>query len=413
MSHVVPIFDAMLRLDHLAQTTVPYANSSFLRCSDQAIMESPFWNRLDPVFLGSSRLDRVAAERYRLIQLVGAHNKLTRIVWSCWTPASDWPSREELIGFRSEMMLWKATSPATFANSSALDDMGNPDPFDKRPPLAYAGFAMLENEPKLDSMQKASLSDFPPYFFASNEAALNAAMYNDYLGCAYAMISTTDDDPTASELEAFDLVYENLRIAAGLIERHKNWENSGSPYKPCDAVSMGIITFLAHGARRCFSSRWQKWTISALRQIGREGLSNGHTAANIVEILRILEANANYGNADMDDVYLGPIGKRVMPLLMPRGQGDQHMAFYLRHGLAQFDGDDASIQVVAKASWRQESDGTMHSLNLEEYDSTDFENGHENERPRALELFASWRQEVEKGWHGYLSNEIQDGFLRT
>lgn len=406
MSQVVPIFDAMLRLDHLAQTIVPYANSSFLRCSDQAFMESPFWNRLDPVFIGSSRLDRVAAERYRLIQLVGAHNKLTRIVWSCWAPANEWPVREELMGFRSEMMLWKATSPATFANPTVSDDVGNMNAFNTVPLLAYDDFDVLGSVAESEFMQTAPFSDFPPYFFASNEAALNAAMYNDYLGCAYTMISITDDDPIASELEAFNLVYENLRIAAGLIERHKNWENSGSPYKPCDAVSMGIITFLSHGAWRCFSSRWQKWTINALRQIGREGLSNGHTVANMVEILRILEANTHYGNADADDMYLGPIGKRLMPLLMPRGQDDQYLAFYLKHGLAQFNGDDSSIQIVAKASWRQESDGTMHSLKLEEYDPAVFGNDRQHERPRALELFDSWRQEVAKGWHGYLSNEI-------
>jgi len=34
-------------------------------------------------------------------------------------------------------------------------------------------------------------------------------------------------------------------------------------------------------------------------------------------------------------------------------------------------------------------------------------------RPNCLDLFHSWRDAVESGWHGYLGTEIQEGFLQS
>lgn len=50
ISSMLPVYDAMLRLDFLAQKVVPYASSSFLRFSDRAIMERPFVSKLWPEF---------------------------------------------------------------------------------------------------------------------------------------------------------------------------------------------------------------------------------------------------------------------------------------------------------------------------------------------------------------------------
>ena len=384
VSNMVPVYDAMLRLDFLAQKLVPYACSSFLRCSDRAIMESPFWNRPSPEYSGISQSDSVAAERYRLIQLICAHNKLSRVVWGCWCPTSERPSRDELMGFYAEMLLWKANSPATFASCDGLNSIK-----------------------VLNSTAIVSLPMPPPAcYFLSSEAALNIAMYNGYLGCALAMIGTTDQDPAARELEAFYLVYQNFCIAAGLIEKH---ERFGSPYKPCDAISMGISIFLYHGARRCYSRAWQKWTIGALRSIGREGLSNGFTSANTLEIMCQLEAEMHHGE---EGSCLGPIRERLIPLLLPRGDDDQLLAFYLRYGNTEVDGDERAMQVVARATWKQEVNGTLKSLKLDVYERAIAGESYLPDRPQALELFSSWRQEVEKGWYGYLATEIQEGFLQ-
>ena len=211
----------------------------------------------------------------------------------------------------------------------------------------------------------------PACHFLSSETALNVVMYNAYLGCALAMISTTDHDPATRELEAFNLVYQTLCIVAGLIERQN--EQSRSPYKPCDAISVGIAIFLYHGARRCFSLAWQEWTIAALRLIGREGLSNGFTSANALQIMCQLEARmrqdhtGQLSNVGVDS-YLGSIRDRLIPLLMPRGDDDQLLAFYLRYGSTELDGDERVIQVVARATWKQDIVGTIESLQLDIYD---------------------------------------------
>jgi hypothetical protein len=128
----------------------------------------------------------------------------------------------------------------------------------------------------------------PAVEFQFNETALNIAMYTAYLGSAVAMISATEEDPTAWDFEAFNLFYQTFCIAAGLIERQKYHERSINPYKPCDAVSIGIFISIFQGASRCFSLAWRNWTVDALRVIGREGLSNGLTWANTIDIMRKL-----------------------------------------------------------------------------------------------------------------------------
>ena len=393
VSDMVPIYDAMLRLDFLAQKLVPYARSSFLRCSDQAFMERPFWNRPSLECAGISQSDRIAAERSRLIQLICAHNKLSRVIWGCWCPTSERPSREELMGFYSEMLLWKENSPATFASCPGLDtvealDLTTIDSFPIPPPACH---------------------------FLSNEAALNIATYNAYLGCAVAMITTTDQDPVTRELEAFKLVYQNLCIVAGLIESHD--EGSGSPYKSCDAVSMGISLLLYHGTRRCFSLAWQEWTITALRSIGREGLCNGFTLANTLETLCQLEAEMRYHNLKQlrnagVESELGPIRDRLIPLLMPQGDSDEFVAFYLRYGHTEADRDERAIQVVTRATWEEDMTGTRSSLKLDVYESAIAGDSYLPHRPQDLDLYCPWRQAVEKGWHGYLTAEAQEVFLK-
>lgn len=383
----MPLLDSMLRLDFLAQKLVPYASSSFSVYSNLALRERPFWNRPSPQFHTSSQPDQVAAERYLLIQLICGHNKLSRVIWGCWCPRSERPSRDELLGFYSEMRLWKANSPATFARCDGLDTIEGLDstPLDQRP--------------------------IPPPAcqLLSNEMSLSVIMYNAYMGCALAMITTTDEDSTSREREAFNLVYQSLCLAAGLIECH----NSGSPYKPCDALSAGISIYLYHGLRRSYSQAWQQWTIGALRSIGREGLSNGYTNANALEIMCQLEAKMQRQHQSLPgESPLGHIRDRLIPLLVPRGDDDRALAFYLRYGNLEIDGDERAIQVVAKATWKQDITGVMDSVKLDVYETSIEGYPHLLNRPDATEMFNSWRQEVEKGWHGYLALEVQQGFLQ-
>lgn len=394
-SSMAPLYDAILRLDFLAQKLVPYSSSSFLRHSDHALLERPFWNRPSLQYSGICPANQIAAEGYRQIQLICGHNNFSRVVWGCWCPAGERPSRDELLAFRSEMQLWATNSPATYQSCEDLDMLQSLDP------NATATYQMSP----------------PPVRFLSNDAAMNVATANCYLGCTVAMLSTTEPDPAEREAEAYKLVYQTMCIAAGLLD---NRYQGAKPYKPCDAVNMGISTLLFLSARRCYSLSWQQWIIAALRAIGREGLSNGLAFANVVEIMCQIQARMHAHDpewpADSDaSTYLGPVSRRVIPLLMPLPDDGECLAFYLRYGNTELDDDERAIQVVAKASWRQDDVGAMQNMQLEVYDTAISDELILPVRPKAEELFQSWRGAVEKGWHGYLAlntTRNRDGLAR-
>jgi hypothetical protein len=375
VAKMVPVQEVLLRLDFLAQKLVPFACSSLLRSSDLAFMHAPFWNRPTTEFPGLVRADPVITEGHSLVRLVGGHNQINRVVWGSWYPKSDRPHREELMGFYEEMLLWKATSPATFASY-----------------------------PDLDNDQPSSMEEFhelpiPPHPLqsttATSEAALNIVMYNGYLGCSLAMIASTDEDPTAREIEIFRLAYQNLRICAGLLQ--------GS-YKPVEALNMGISIFLYHGVRRCFSREWQEWTLSALRALPHEGLSSGPAFVNTLDIMNQVQLGQQHeilsgSGIDPHKSPLGSIRERLVPMLMPRGDDGVFTAFYLRYGNSAEDSNEDAVRILAKATWKQDTNGTMKSLDIHNYDWT------ESNTLDSTTIFSPWRQSVEHGWHGFLSQE--------
>ncbi len=177
------------------------------------------------------------------------------------------------------------------------------------------------NQQKISDLEALPIPP-QPFNFPSTEAALNVAMYNSFLGCVVSIICFLIDDVTFQELEAFNPAYQNLPIAAELMERHDKCRESGDPYKTGDAVRMGISIFLFHGVRKCFSSAWQKWSVFALRSIGREGLSNGFTSVNTIEVIYQLEdmtRKRRLGglNELRKTSSLGSMRNRLIPLLMP------------------------------------------------------------------------------------------------
>ncbi|KFY33748.1 hypothetical protein V494_07355 [Pseudogymnoascus sp. VKM F-4513 (FW-928)] len=386
--NMVPLCDAMLELDILAQKLVPYASSSFSRFSKLTTREVDFGNRLSLQHPGNSLQALVVAERHRLIQLVCGHNKSSRVIWGSWYPTSDRPSRDKLIDFLVEIRQWRANSPATFECSDMVE-LFDPIPLDMRPlpPIACR--------------------------LSTGEMALNMLMYNTFVGCSLAMIATTDVDPAPRELESMNLVYQSLCIIAGLVESSNG--QSENRDKPCDAISMGISVYIYQIARRCFSQAWQQWIIATLRLIGPEGLSNGFTSANTLEIMFQLEAKLRLHTTEKhNNIEYSPLGcirNRLIPLLLPPGSDGQQLAFYLRYGNEEVDSGERAIKVVAKATWKQDTLGKMDSPQLDVYEAGI--SGYEvlPDRPQALALFHSWRSEVDKGWHGYLPKDIQDGFL--
>lgn len=385
---MVPLYDTILELDILAQKLVPYASSSFSLFSKLTIREADFGKRLSIQHPGNFLQNLVVTERHRLIQLVCGHNKSSRVIWGSWYPTSDRPSRDKLVDFLAEIRQWRANSPATFGCSDMVE-LFDSIPLDMRPlpPLACR--------------------------FSTNEMALNVLMYNTFVGCSLAMIATTDVDPAPHELESMNLVYQSLCITAGLVESRN--DQSENRDKPCDAISMGISVYIYQIARRCFSRAWQQWIIATLRLIGPEGLSNGFTSANTLEIMFQLEAKIRLHTIEQrNNIEYSPLGcirDRLIPLLLPPGSDGQQLAFYLRYGNKEVDSGEWAIEVVAKATWKQDMLGKIESLELGVYEAGISGCGVLPDRPQALALFHSWRGEVDKGWHGYLPKDVQDGFL--
>lgn len=285
------------------------------------------------------------------------------------------------MGFHSDMLLWKATSPETSA--SCVSD--------------------------LDSQHASTIEevDLPmppqPPSFTSAEAAVNMIMYNGFLGCALAMLSTTDANPLAREIESFNSVYQNLRICQGLLYKSEGQETDEYAYRPCDSLDMGISMFLYHGARRCFSTHWQQWTITALHSIGREGLSNAHAFANTLEIMARLESVSpqntvsSQNNIPATKSPLGHLCDRLIPIMMPKGEEGGYLAYFLRYGATEEVGDESLIRIVGLASWRQDDEGNMLGLEIDPamrgITSTSLD------EPGSMDIIEAWREKVEAGWH--------------
>ena len=101
------------------------------------------------------------------------------------------------------------------------------------------------------------------------------------------------------------------------------------------------------------SLAWQKWAIAALQSKGGDGFYNGFTAANTLDIMALLEDMTHDGNTKKlcnsgMDSYLGSIRDRIIPVLMPRGDDDEVLAFYLQYGHTELDVDQRVIQVCRK-----------------------------------------------------------------
>lgn len=384
---LAPIYDVILRFDFLALKLVPYASSSFSRCASLPLMEQPFWSRQPDYFSASHRLvdetsfSTIATERHCFIQLVSGHNKFSRVVWGPWYPTSKRPTRDELMGFYSELLLWKATSPKTFA--SAISD---PE-------------SLL-----VSTLEEVELLPIPPQplRFASAEAAVSVIMYNGYLGCALAMLSTTDPNPLEREIEAFNAVYQILRVTSGLLYQERQATDEYA-YKPCDSLDTGISIFLYHGARRCFSIDWQKWIITALRSIGQEGLSNAHSLANTLEIMAPLEEVLQQNVLSKNDILaikspLGHIRDRLVPIVMPKDEGGGFLAYFLRYGATEEDSDESIIRLVGQATWRQDDEGNVLKLEVNTAAGGIVSPIKEGD----VNIFDAWRERVEVGWHGFV-----------
>ena len=389
VAKLTPIYDSILRFDFLAMKLVPYASSSFSHNTSLAFSEiSSAPGQLDDLSLSplggkclSATPSTIAAERHGLMQLVSSHNKLSRVVWGPWYPVNERPSREELLDFYSDLLSWRGTSTKTAA--SCVSD----------PDSLFAS-----------NLEEVSLLPIPPdpLKFASTDAAVNIIIYNGFLGCALAALSTTDIDPLAREIESFNSVYQMLRISSGLLSEWTRQDPGEYGYRPCDSLDVGISMFLYHSARRCFSPIWQQWIVSSLHAIGREGLLNAHSFANALDIMAPLQRVVPQVTVptNRNDVArespLGHLNDRLVPVVLPKGEKGEYVAYFLRYGITQNDSDENVIRAVGLASWTQDDAGNMQELQTE----ANIRKITSQHVQGSMDVIESWREKAEVGWHG-------------
>jgi hypothetical protein len=159
-------------------------------------------------------------------------------------------------------------------------------------------------------------------------------------------------------LYAFDFVYQNMRIAeSGITENavHSITE------EPLD-ISISLLLYL--GFRRCYCESWQKWTIHKLRQCGRQGILDGHAFANTLENLYLLQTRAALQNTN-SPLGVGPLSRRILPLLMPKDDDDRLVAYYFTQATPSTKQSDIVLRVVGRASWKQDDLGNMTDVKFD------------------------------------------------
>ncbi|KAL6690539.1 hypothetical protein J3F84DRAFT_388870 [Trichoderma pleuroticola] len=322
------------KLDFLAQSIVPYSQPSIQKDS----LDACNYRSIPHSFYKGSGHRSISSERVELFQIISRFNHLDNIIWGPWSSKSSRPTPEALSRFQMDLLYWRANSPLTFESCleslAILPDCG--EPLDELP---------IPPE---------------PLFFQSSNAAISAALYNNYMACSFSMLSN-GHDLDRNALCAFHYVYQNLRIAEGL---------AAITLQASENIDINMALLLYLGFRRCYSREWQTWTIQKLRQCGQQGLLDGSAFANTLENTYHLQLRAELqSNYALKPTYntTGLLHSRILPLLQPKDESDRWEAYYLRPTVS-LDQEDITLCIIARASWRQDKQGNMASVKFHFYE---------------------------------------------
>jgi hypothetical protein len=346
ISSMAPLYDVTFRLAALGQVMFPYSKS-FLYGPGLPSNKRPFWItelceywRIQNIKHSMGpKPNPIILDVYGLNDYVLSRYKFVRLMYGDWQ--SEAYSRDELIAFHEGLVTWKTTSRAIYAAFSNSD---------KNHADLSVDFPTLTLPPE-------------PLYCVWTVGAIHLLVFNAYLSGVLARVAATDEEPINREIEVFNVVYQSLRIAAGLMKRAIR---STDDYKFSDSLNIGVSALLFHSARLCFSVDWQLWTIAALHSIRREGLCDAHAFANTLEILCRLEQSSSYRDSSDHISPLGPICDRIVPVLMPREGTGKLSAQFLRYRGTK---GERELYIVARATWKRTESGDMQDLELHTYDS--------------------------------------------
>ena len=233
--------------------------------------------------------------------------------------------------------------------------------------------------PSLPSSSWASLDELSipprPQYFSSVETAVTVALYNCFMAHTMWLLSITTNTSHPCETLAYSYVYQNIRIAEGLLSSSPNRKVDEERYFPSEALNIGLAPILYLSAQCCYSPAWQQWIVDKLRYIGQEGLFNSEAFATCLSILTSYQKTEKTNVlGDKDDAWqskspLGPPVSRVIPTLLPDPDGKQFTGYYMRHPRGRHNPStftNPSLEVVGRATWRvEESDSTEQKRSVD------------------------------------------------
>lgn len=329
-------------------------------------------------------------EKQQLIDLLCAHDTVTRAAWRPLGETSHTVDATALLDYQGELLRWRESATLTFAE------------YDNTPDTSLTS-----------DIDWSSLQDLPlppePQVFDSMDGALAAALYNCHMGRTMMLLYLASNGvQEAYEYASYAYIYQNLRIIAGI------WQDSDQRvlderiYLPCNALKVGFIPLLYMGATYAYSAAWQQWTAAKLHSIGQEGFFSGEAFARCLEALALFQSQAQRTRQTPWSAKLevrSPLGNpfsRIIPILLPDIEGTSYVAYYVQYVPDEKD-PRSSAQIIGKASWGKTDSENPENLAMAFFDQNSPLNHNRSER--CIYLHIAQNEPSARGWEQLLGTQ--------
>lgn len=218
--------------------------------------------------------------------------------------------------------------------------------------------------PSVPSSSWASLDELPipprPQYFSTVGTAITVGLYNCFMAHTMWLLSITTSASHPCEISAYLYVYQNMRIAEGLLSGNLKTRIGEERYFPAESLNFGLAPILYLTAQCCYSPAWQQWIVDKLRYIGQEGLFNSEALATCLDLLKSYQHTEKYDIlSDGDNAWrsrspLGCPALRIIPTLVPDPDGKQFTAYYMQLSQGRYNPSKSPkslLEVRGRATW--------------------------------------------------------------
>lgn len=330
-------------------------------------------------------------EKQQLIDLLCAHDAVTRAAWRPLGETSHTTDVTTLLDYQGELLRWRESASITFAE------------YENSPDGSLAS-----------DINWASLGELPlppePQNFDSMDAALAAALYNCHMGRTMMLLYLASNGvQEAYEFAAYAYIYQNLRIMAGVWQDNDQRKLDERIYLPSNALKVGFIPLLYMGATYAYSAAWQQWTAAKLHSIAQEGFFSGEAFARCLESLALFQSQAQRTRQTPWSAKLevrSPLGNpfsRIIPIMLPDIEGTSYVAYYVQYVPNEAD-PRSSAQIIGKASWgKTDAENPSENLSMAFYDHNSPLN--QNRTERCIYMHISQHEPMARGWEQLLGTQ--------